>query len=71
MTKPKTEYIILRSPRTDNQGNMIQVNIQIVKVSETDLTGYSFLRDKDPYEEWVPTKELEMYKKARQIKVEE
>jgi hypothetical protein len=67
MTKPKTEYIILRSPRTDNQGNMIQVNIQIVKVSETDLTGYSFLRDKDPYEEWVPTQDLGLYKRARGV----
>ena len=67
MTTPKSEYIILRSPRTDDQGNMIQVTVQIVKASEADLTGYSFLRDKDPYEEWVPTRDLDLYNRAQGV----
>lgn len=65
MTKPKLEYILLRSPRTDEQGNKIPATVQIVKASDTDLTGYSYLSTKDPYEEWVPTRELDMYKRAR------
>ena len=66
MNQPELEYILLRTPRTDAEGNKIQGYVQIVKASETDLTKYSYLGTKEPYEEWVPTKELEMYKKARE-----
>jgi hypothetical protein len=62
MNKPELEYILLRSPRTDDQGNKIEVNVQIVRSSEVDLTDYSFLCSNQKYEEWVPTKELNMYK---------
>jgi len=67
MNKPELEYILLRTPIFNDQGKKIQVNVQIVNAKETDLTGYSYLSTKEPYEEWVPTKELEMYKKAREI----
>ena len=67
MNEPKLEYILLRSPRTDDLGNKIEVNVQIVRSSETDLTGYSFLCAKEKYEEWVPTKELDMYKRMMGI----
>jgi hypothetical protein len=66
MDQPKLEYILLRPPRTDEQGNKIQGYARIVRASETDLTGYSCLSTKEPYEEWVPTRELELYKKARE-----
>jgi hypothetical protein len=36
----------------------------MVKASKTDLTEYSFLKSSATYEEWVPTKELDTYKKA-------
>ena len=65
MKQPEPEYILLRTPRTDAEGNKIQGYVRIVRVSETDLTDYSYLGTKEPYEEWVPTKELEMYKKVR------
>lgn len=63
-----TEYVLLRSPRTDESGP-IPVKVSMVKVTpETDLSNYSFLRSFGTYEEWVPTSELELYKKARNIK---
>jgi len=34
----------------------------VVRRSETDLSNYSFLCKQEKMEEWVPTKELELYK---------
>lgn len=59
---PELEYILLRSPRTDDSANKIPVTVSMVRASETDLTGYSFLKNWKTYEEWVPTKELTFYK---------
>lgn len=61
MNIPSTEYVLLRSPRTDESGNKIAVNVSIVKASEADLTNYSFLKSRQQYEEWVPTSELYLY----------
>jgi len=61
MNKPELEYILLRSPRTDDAGSKIPVTVSMVRASETDLTEYSFLKSWKTYEEWVPTKELQLY----------
>ncbi len=65
---PNLEHILLRSPGTDDAGNKIPVVVSMVRASETDLTGYSFLANRNTYEEWVPTKELDLYQKAMNIK---
>ena len=67
MNKPELEYVLLRTPRTDEQGIKIPVFVKMLKASETDLTGYTLLKSWDTYEEWVPTKELDYYKKASGI----
>jgi hypothetical protein len=65
MNKPVLEFILLRGPRTDQNGVPVKVvEVKMVKASKTDLTEYSFLRSSGKYEEWVPTKELDTYKKA-------
>lgn len=65
MNKPVLEFILLRGPRTDQNGVPVKVvEVKMVKASKTDLTEYSFLRSSETYEEWVPTKELDTYKKA-------
>jgi hypothetical protein len=69
MNEPVLEFILLKGPRTDQNGVPVAVvEIKMVKASETDLTEYSFLRSLGTYEEWVPTKELDTYKKALGIK---
>ena len=64
MNEPELEYILLRGPRTDDDGNKIPVTVTMVRASETDLSGYSFLVNRNTYEEWVPTKELHLYQKV-------
>lgn len=59
--------ILIRSPRTDEQGERIPIIIKMVKRAETDLTGYSFLQSFEHYDEWVPTAELDLYKKVFEI----
>jgi hypothetical protein len=61
MTK-ELDLILLRGPRTDDAGNKIPVLVQVVRRSETDLSNYSFLCKQEKMEEWVPTKELELYR---------
>ena len=65
MNEDKLEYILLRGPGTDENGNKIAVEVKMAKSSEADLTGYSFLCREEKYEEWVPTKELQIYKMVR------
>jgi len=67
--KPKTEFVLIRSPRTDDNGNSIDVKLVILRTDCIfDFSDYSFLRmrpdSKTPIEEWVPTKELDLYRKA-------
>ena len=67
--KPKTEFVLVRGPRTDDEGNSIAVNLSMQRSDSTfDFSEYSFLRMKpnsnETIEEWVPTKELDVYKKA-------
>ena len=65
--KPQTEFILVRGPRTDSTGNPIATVVSIQRNNgKFDLSDYSFLRmGKDgALEEWVPTKELDLYKKA-------
>lgn len=64
MNEPKLEHILLRCPRTDDEGNRIPVTVTMVRASETDLSEYSFLVNRNTYEEWVPTKELHLYQKV-------
>jgi len=66
---PQTDFILVRGPRTDDNGNNIQISVSIQRNNgKFDLTNYSFLRmrpdTKGPMEEWVPTKELDLYKKV-------
>lgn len=65
---PELEHILLRGPRTDKNGNKIPVTVSMVKASNTDLSGHSFLHSWHTYEEWVPTEELGLYKMAKGIK---
>lgn len=66
MNKPNTEYALVRCPRTDENGNKMEIRVHIVKTKDFDFTDYSFLRmhpsDKVVMEEWVATKELEFYR---------
>lgn len=55
------EYILLRGPRTDENGNKIPVSISLLRKNEADLSNHSFLRSTDKYEEWVPSNELHLY----------
>lgn len=59
----KSEFILLRGPRTDDDGNSIPIEVKIVRADNVDLTGYSFLESQEKYDVWVPTKELEYYQK--------
>ena len=63
---PQTDFILVRGPRTDNPTEIV-VSIQRNN-GKFDFSDYSFLRmrpnSKDPVEEWVPTKELDLYKKS-------
>jgi hypothetical protein len=66
---PQTDFILVRGPRTDDNGNSIQISVSIQRNDgKFDLTNYSLFRmrpdTKGPMEEWVPTKELDLYKKA-------
>jgi hypothetical protein len=61
---PELEHILLRGPRKDDNGNSIPVTVSMVRASETDLSNYSFLVNRNTYEEWVPTKELHLYQKV-------
>ena len=67
---PQTDFVLVRGPRTDNNNNSIQVMVSIQK-NTFDLTDYSFLRmnpaTKTSMEEWVPTKELELYQQAFKV----
>lgn len=61
MNEPKLEWILLRGPRSSNN----HVAVKMIRAKEADLTGYSYLRTvESKYEEWVPTEELELYKKV-------
>jgi hypothetical protein len=66
---PQTDFILVRGPRTDSTGNPIQIVVSIQRNNgKFDFSDYSLLRmrpdAKDPMEEWVPTKELDLYKKS-------
>jgi hypothetical protein len=66
---PQTDFILVRGPRTDSTDNPIEIVVSIQRNNgKFDFSDYSFLRmrpdAKDPMEEWVPTKELDLYKKS-------
>lgn len=58
---PKTEYVLVRTPRTDSNGERIPLFVHMLKAADTDLSSHSFLRDRGTFEEWVPTNELHLY----------
>ena len=66
---PQTDFILVRGPRTDDTGNPIEISVSIQRNNgKFDFSEYSFLRMNShtpaPMEEWVPTKELDVYKKV-------
>ena len=67
--KPSTDFVLVRGPRTDEDNNPIDIHVRIVRNNGMfDFTDYSFLRlsktTVSDLEEWVPSKELHLYKKA-------
>ena len=70
---PKSNFILVRGPRHDEDGNRIDLVVSIIRNDGTfDFSSYSFLRmrpasDEYPIEEWVPTKELDIYKNSFRI----
>ena len=67
--KPQTDFILVRGPRTDSTGNPIEIGVSIQRNNgKFNFSDYSFLRMipncNYPVEEWVPTKELDVYKKS-------
>ena len=67
--KPHTDFILVRGPRTDDNDNPIGIVVSFQRNNgKFDFSNYSFLRMRpdatDPMEEWVPTKELDVYKKV-------
>ena len=65
---PNTEFVLVRGPRTDENGNPCEIFVRVVRNNDKfDFTDYSFLRlsstANSDMEEWVPTKELDVYKK--------
>ena len=66
---PNTEFVLVSGPRTDENGNSCEIFVRVIRNNDKfDFTDYSFLRlsttaDSD-MEEWVPTKELQLYQKA-------
>jgi hypothetical protein len=70
--KPTTDFVLVRGPRTDEDNDPIDILIRVVRNTDTfDFTKYSFLRlsktAESEMEEWVPTKELNIYKKAFKV----
>ena len=67
--KPQTDFVLVRGPRTDDNDNPVEIVVSIQRNNgKFDFSNHSFLRMRpdatDPMEEWVPTKELDVYKKA-------
>ena len=66
---PNTEFVLVRGPRTDEDGNPCEIFVRVVRNNDKfDFTDYSFLRlsttANSDMEEWVPTKELHLYQKV-------
>jgi hypothetical protein len=66
---PNTEFVLVRGPRTDEDGNPCDIFVRVVRNNgKFDFTDYSFLRlsttANSDMEEWVPTKELHLYQKV-------
>jgi len=66
---PNTEFVLVRGPRTDEDGNPCEIFVRVVRNNgKFDFTDYSFLRlsttANSDMEEWVPTKELHLYQKV-------
>ena len=66
---PNTEFVLVRGPRTDEDGNPCDIFVRVVRNNgKFNFTDYSFLRlsttANSDMEEWVPTKELHLYQKV-------
>lgn len=66
---PNTDFVLVRGPRTDENSEPCEIFIRVVRNNgKFDFTDYSFLRlsttANSDMEEWVPSKELELYQKA-------
>lgn len=66
MNTPKTDFVMVRTPRTGTGDGEINVEVMIVRNNgKFDFSDYSFLRmQTSSIEEWVPTAELTLYKKV-------
>ena len=69
---PQTDFVLVRGPRTDDNDNPIEIVVSIQRNNgKFDFSDYSFLRMKPdaiaPMEEWVSSKELDLYKKVSGI----
>jgi len=66
---PNTDFVLVRGPRTDEDGNPCEIFVRVVRNNgKFDFTDYSFLRlsttANSDMEEWVPSKELHLYQKV-------
>lgn len=66
---PNTDFVLVRGSRTDENGDPCEIFVRVVKNNgKFDFTDYSFLRlsttANSDMEEWVPSKELQLYQKA-------
>ena len=66
---PNTEFVLVRGPRTDEDGNPCEIFVRVVRNNgKFNFTDYSFLRlsttANSDMEECVPTKELHLYQKV-------
>lgn len=69
---PNTDFVLVRGSRTDENGDPCEIFVRVVKNNgKFDFTDYSFLRlsttANSDMEEWVPSKELELYQKAFEL----
>ena len=66
---PNTDFVLVRGSRTDENDDPCEIFVRVVRNNgKFDFTDYSFLRlsttANSDMEEWVPSKELQLYQKA-------
>lgn len=66
MNAPKTDFVLVRTPRTETTDSDVNVEVMIIRNNgKFDFSNYSYLRmQTTSMEEWVPTTELVLYKKV-------
>ena len=66
MNTPNTDFVMVRTPRVKNKDGDINMEVKIVRNNgKFDFSDYSYLRmQSESIEEWVPTAEIDTYKKV-------